>query len=1101
MATISVCELVGIVALDDTDHYTAGGLVATKGIIEASMDTSIEAFGWHINGFNQVSISISDNAGATSTSAGDNVVTKTVSGFSASQYIPQQVGWTCGVFAATFTAAEWASLDDGEVTITITFTPTSGTARTVTYTVLNNAGGSLTKTIVYADPATGTDSTGTTGTSGDPYATACYAAGRAAEAYSGGDPTDRWVEVRCKGDHEMVRIGASPYANTPTYITFTLWEGEAIGNVTFYNHTRAAGADTRARFLHFRGVTIDIADSGGTSSYALLAGFTSWSDDSVWVENCIITHSSGRSGHETIASGATKWIADQNYAGDLWVTGSTVGNWNQDAIPFPCFARDNAIGDVSADIFDNPKVAFQNTCDDNFIDPSIIPVSSTTGATATTGYIKGNTSGVYARITAIRSGQAVVIDTGDAVFADFDADESVSNGMTFYPSEADAIAETNAAGTATHNPTHPDFVQFEGSGPGDDNSVIAYNFFTGDGQGMFIKEDRSNILFAYNWFYSQNDAFRSQAGNPSATHEHLMYIGNSFPNQEFLWRTDSGLTFSDCLFAHNVCQDVWGQCGTTDGTSNGITLDNNWAMDPSANYTTGRSADGASEFVNGPDYEDFGEIVSPDFHPASTNDLPAIPMGELYATVTIDGQTITDDGSAVVGAYPLEEAAASSSGGEGVSTTYLRHVNRDLLKQRLLHDDYCYGFIIGDSQSSQRAAARIPDAIVKAWTGIGPWFLKGGPAGSASTGTGINDPFLRDDTASVSQYRRTGESIATGGTSIWPHDTYEIRFNGNPASNWWDFEMRDADEYTPADYENTDWYNGVAFRSLWYADVPNGSVDDFTVYARRNGTNQQNTSVSLGGSYNDIFATTDIGLDDDDGSLNPPQCRVRQTSAPDDETNEYMHCLGGFFYRHDGTAASVGDPVGRFGLVSGGQPGLATEDFSGLTAANWENYLDLLDVGTRNPNLYIIMLGHNDASQETTKSTYKTRIASIIADIKSAHTSLGWDAPVFMLIGPWQRTFGTNNTTRQALIKEYALAMQELAQNDDTVGYIGIGAATNFTLFSNRLDEGGDGQIHPSTQEDAIWFMQQLWRFIKPTTVSVRNASRFRGAVPRYPLQ
>ncbi|MBX3374199.1 MAG: hypothetical protein KF817_10210 [Phycisphaeraceae bacterium] len=134
-----------------------------------------------------------------------------------------------------------------------------------------------------------------------------------------------------------------------------------------------------------------------------------------------------------------------------------------------------------------------------------------------------------------------------------------------------------------------------------------------------------------------------------------------------------------------------------------------------------------------------------------------------------------------------------------------------------------------------------------------------------------------------------------------------------------------------------------------------------------------------------------------------------------------------------------------------------------IAAAPLASYL----AATRDPDLFIILLGQNDGSGEP-GHRYRTDVLALIAKIRGA-SALPADAIHILLVSPPRDDHGDH-----ARYANYAARLFEIAQADPhgTVGFIDLYQLTREAWPT--MGTSGDG-IHPASDEEADRFWQPVW--------------------------
>lgn len=667
MAVVAVCQFAGIV-IRGTNHpiYSDKSLCIEHTVLDGT-DIDVEVNAWHINGIDNVTVEIDDGA----TTISKSVSTETLSAYEPEQYqtqIQAHTGSTDPVrtaaYICSFTQAQISTLNDGEITLTITATPVSGTAKTQTFKLYNNEGGTKTYWYAYADSVSGDNGTGTASTNeatakASPFATFEVACEQAATTANGSisDMANVIPVVTLEaGNYEIGQVG-SPYPDNDTWLVVRRASNTTQSQVVIHNYTIASGRNIRARLICFDGLTIDLANaSGGTSSNTFISGFTSFNSgnpDSVWFRNCKFTHNLGRSGQLTAA---TSIVNTTNFSGRVNATGCEFTEIAQSGPKNGWgILRDLYIHKIRGDCYKDFSFAREIISTDNGDDPSKIAVNSTTGATVG-GLVYSINADVSATITEIRAGDSVIIDTSGGVVAwNFKASDAVTNNIEFY-NAGDTPGVDSPAGIATHNPIHVDMIQ---------NNIATENQFmtdcTGlfiDGQIIFLEKGLSNA--AYRNIYATSSAptgtsYLSQFGEgvSVATFEHILFTNITIPNQDLFARTEAASTFDSVLIKHCCFRDFRGDIPSADGTANGITISDCHATNPSATYTTSRGDPGLTDTVT---YNQRSTSPTEKRNLLPTSDsvlVGLIASGEALTLFDTSGNSVPNDGSGAAGALQL----------------------------------------------------------------------------------------------------------------------------------------------------------------------------------------------------------------------------------------------------------------------------------------------------------------------------------------------------------------------------------------------------------------------------------------------------------------
>jgi hypothetical protein len=154
MATTTIGRFVfGVVRGSGGSLFSPGQLFVDNSTLEG-VDVDMEAEGVYLHNaapIVDITFSLTDGVNPAI------VKVKDVSDEQLSFYVPKYYGNSTGSIVARYTAAEIQSLNDGTVTLTVTFTPATGTAVTTTHEFLNNAGGTRQIVRTFVDQATGSD--------------------------------------------------------------------------------------------------------------------------------------------------------------------------------------------------------------------------------------------------------------------------------------------------------------------------------------------------------------------------------------------------------------------------------------------------------------------------------------------------------------------------------------------------------------------------------------------------------------------------------------------------------------------------------------------------------------------------------------------------------------------------------------------------------------------------------------------------------------------------------------------------------------------------------------------------------------------------------
>lgn len=653
----------GVVIGSGGDLFAPGDLFVDRAVLEG-VDVDFEAEGeYYHNGAALTSIVFELDDGVNT----PITKTKAITDETLSSYTPKYYPNKTGKIVARFTGAEIATLDDGVVTLTITFTPATGTAVAVSHEFLNNAGGTYTISRIYVDATGGNDANDglTTGTAVQTWGRGLrLAATTNNPAISDSTLVIPIVEMMSGTYSTCVQASNG---NNLTWCTTRPAPGHE-GNVII---SCVNGAYIpRCRFIRIKGIRIDVTD-GTTGSRQFLSGhfqFTAANlgDGGVWLDDCEVYHGLGRVGQLT--ANAT-FVNRGSLLYGAWWTRGKYSDMNQAASKEFDFVRDMRVATVANDALKDADVLVEIVVNDNSPDPTVLAVDSTTGATVG-GIIYGTTSTVQATITAIRS-NSVVIDTSTVNAYDFKPDDNVSNGIEFYDAGQSPGVDT-PAGITRYGPIHADLFQLN-NGSNIDNAVYSNWICTFcENQLLFPNRNGNNVLFRN--IVAANSAntvtsSTSQFGDPSelVTIEHVVYENCTVPNQELQPRH----IVTDCRAIHSVFTDFLSPFPSTDGTASGLTIEECHATNPAARYTSSR---GAASLKAAPAYNEDATQQLSDFRPLESSPLASgISSANRQHKYYANGVEIPNDGTAAIGALSIF-VASQSIGRKSVAQPLARSV-------------------------------------------------------------------------------------------------------------------------------------------------------------------------------------------------------------------------------------------------------------------------------------------------------------------------------------------------------------------------------------------------------------------------------------------
>lgn len=669
MATTAIGRFMGGVVIGSGGElFSPGDLFVDRAVLEG-VDVDFEAEGeyYHLgSALTEIVFELTD---------GTTTVTKTkaITDETLSSYTPKYFPNKTGKIVARFTGAEIATLDDGVVTLSITFTPTSGTGVTVSHEFTNNAGGTREIVRIFGDIVNGNDAN-----DGLTEETAVQTWGRALRlAATTNNPaisdSTAVIPVVCLLSGTYSTCVQASNGNNLTWCTTQPAPGHE-GNVII---SCVNGAYIpRCRFIRIKGIKIDVSD-GSTGSNQFLAGHFQFTTANlgaggVWLDDCDVYHELGRAGQVTFNATFVN-RASLTYGG--WWTRGKYRDMNQAASKEFDFVRDILVDTVANDALKDANVICEAVVNDNSPDPSILAVNSTTGATVG-GLIYGTTSEAVATITEIRTDVAVVV-SGATTF-DFKPDDNVTNGVEYYAAGETPGVDT-PAGTAKHGPLHPDLLQLN-NGSDIDNAVYSNWICTFcENQLLFTNRNGNNMLLRN--IVAANSAntvtsSTSQFGDPSelVTIDHIVYENCTVPNQDLQPRH----TVTNCRAIHSVFSDFLSPFPTTDGTASGLTIEECHATNPAARYTSSR---GAALLVAAPAYdEDATESLS-NFKPTASSPLvDGISSSNRQHKYYVDGSVIPDDGTGAIGAYGVFVATEPVTGESGLARPIAQPVARGIAR-------------------------------------------------------------------------------------------------------------------------------------------------------------------------------------------------------------------------------------------------------------------------------------------------------------------------------------------------------------------------------------------------------------------------------------
>lgn len=657
MAKQPIARCIGYIPVSGSTIFPAGKVIPSRPVFEAGVDYIVEVIAEDLDGIASVAVEIEDGANTVTKTA----TTETLSTYTPEKYQPNGAGsGKESVYQVTFTASELDAIDDGLVDVNFTVTDDNlGTTNTWTEAAINDAGGVATVHTVYCDPVNGDNANDASS-----MANARLTLDSTLEAVGGVANTATDIVI-CKVNPGTINFPSTvfPYLQGLSWVIIEPDDGVTQSEV-IYNLGAGVKAP-RLRFACFRGITFH-TDASTTSSTSQLDGWSVYTDDEFWFDDCVWTHSLGIAGQTQSTSPSL--LLRVNIGDRIWWTRCEIGDFIDD-VKLPGAARDCKLFDAIGDGLRDPKYAVQITLQDFKLPPEVVRVNATTGATVG-GIIYGTTSTTQATITQINTNYSVVIDTSGGVTArDFKSDEQVSGGIEYYAAGETPTVDT-PAGTATHEPPHPDGIQnFNGV-----NSQVVSNiwFKNIDGQILFcdaVAVTQENCL-RRNIFGNQtyNLTVLSQMGQTSGTTvlNHIIYHGVTIPNQKFYAQTGATNTYSNVLFKHCVFRDYSGDMPPADGTANGITIADCHATNPSATYTSSR---GDAGFVDGVAHDDLDVQTSYDLRPAVGSTLYGmLASGERLSAYDAYGILIPNDGTGAIGALQGAPAAPNPPAAPAGST-------------------------------------------------------------------------------------------------------------------------------------------------------------------------------------------------------------------------------------------------------------------------------------------------------------------------------------------------------------------------------------------------------------------------------------------------
>jgi hypothetical protein len=643
MATTTIGRFMGGVVIGSGgDLFSAGDLFVDRSVLEG-VDVDFEAEACYVHNaaaLTSIVFALTD---------GTNVITKTkyVTDETLSSYTPKHYPNKTGKIVARFTGAEIASLTDVVVTLTITFTPATGTAAVVSHEFLNNAGGTRTISRIFVDQAAGNDANNGL-TVGAAVATMGRGIRLAATTNNPAitDPTlvIPIVEMLSGTYSSCVQASNGDNFTWMTVKPYTGHEGNVIISCT-------GGAYLpRCRFFRFKGIKVNVSN-GSTGSNQFLAGHAQFVDGTgkpagVWLDDCDVYHGLGRVGQ--LSNNAT-FVNKTSITYGQWWTRGKYSNMNQAASKEFRFVRDILIDTVSGDALKDAQVICEAVINDNSPDPTVLTVTSVTGATVG-GIVYGTTSTQQATITEVRATGNSLVISGATNYA-FKPDDNVTNGMQFYAAGQTPGVDSPAA-TTKYSPLHADLFQLN-NGAAIDNAVYSNWMATFcENQLLFPNRNGDNLLFRN--IAAANSAntvtvSTSQFGDGSniVTKDHVVYENCTIPNQELQPRH----IVTNCKAIHCVFDDFLSPFPTTDGTASGLTIEECHATSPAARYTSSR---GAPLLVAAPAYNEDATALLDDFSPATGSPLlNRITTGNRQHKYYADGTEIPNDGMGAIGAYGL----------------------------------------------------------------------------------------------------------------------------------------------------------------------------------------------------------------------------------------------------------------------------------------------------------------------------------------------------------------------------------------------------------------------------------------------------------------